>query len=228
MKKEHFKKLVLTVVIITNFMLSQRIFANKKLWLFSYNFFSNMKNNISDDEYITTIHITVPEKIFVNTGYQSSRFAFSRNSAHFNKIYEKAEPIISTAFSASIKNIVEITKDMWYSVLSGKSLYLSYSCEYTPQIYSDLLGIDQTNIPVGAFSHIVINESGNVFIMDNSNDTYYRITLTSNTVKPLIDEIMSSLADTESIINYSYELNFDKDFADQKTFISPMVPVYSS
>jgi len=162
MKKEHFKNLVLIVLIITNFMLSQGIFANKKLWLFGYNFFANMGNNQEKDDFSTALHITVPEKIYVNTGYQSSRFCFSRGSAQFNTIYEKAEKLISSAFSASVKNITEISQEAWYSVLSGKSMYLSFSGEYSPQIYAELIGISQTNLSFDTFSHIAINEDGNV------------------------------------------------------------------
>lgn len=228
MKKEHFKNLVLIILIISNFMLSQRIFANKKLWLFGYNFFSNTGTTMKNDDYITAIHITVPEKIFVNTGYQSSRFTFSRGSSQFNKIYQKAQDIIYSAFSAPLKNVSETSKESWYSVLSGKSLYLSFGCEFTPQLYAELLGIHQTNISVNGFSHISINADGNLYIMDNKNDIYYKVLITDSSVKSLIEQIMLDYSDTESIINYSYELNFDKDFGDQKTFISPMVPVYSS
>lgn len=228
MKKEHFKNIVLVALIITNFMLSQRIFANKKLWLFGYNFFVNMGNSLKNDDYITTLHITYPEKIFVNTGYQSSRFVYTRGSGEFSKIYEKIEPIILSAFSLGTKTPLEISKDEWFSVLSGKSLYLSFGCEYSSQIYSQLLGVSQNNITLDTFSHMVISESGDLYIKDNKNEKYYRVMTTDSSVKTIIEQVMTNNPDTESVINYSYELNFDKDFGDQKTFISPMVPVYAT
>ena len=90
------------------------------------------------------------------------------------------------------------------------------------------MGLSQTNLSFASFSHLAISEDGNVYIHDAGAGTYYRIHITDNTVKTLIEGIMERYQDTQSIINYSFELNFDKDFGDQKTFISPMVPVYSS
>ena len=228
MKKEHFKNLVLVALIITNFMLSQRIFANKKLWLFGYNFFANMGNNLKNDDLSTTLHLAVPEKIYVNTGYQSSRFNFLRTQDSFEEIYSYVEPIIQSAFSAPIKNISEVSEDAWHSVLSGKSIYLVYGCDYSSSIYSELIGIKQTNLSVSSFSHLAINEDGSIFIKDNKNNSYHRITTTSTNIKTVIEQIMTENDSVESIINYSYELNFDKEFGDQKTFISPLVAVYSS
>ena len=228
MKKEHFKNVTLVFLIIANFMLSQRIFSDKKLWLFGYNFFSNIGNTLKDDELFTTLNLNVPEKIFVNTGYQSSRFCYLRSKDNFDKIYSEIEPAVTKAFTASEKSITQVSEDMWYSVLTGKSVYLVFGGEYSSQLYAGLIGINDTGLNIPAFSHIAISEEGNFYIKDNKNNVYLRVNSVSDNIKALIEQITLENGNAESVINYSYELNFDKAFSDQKTYISPLVAVYSS
>lgn len=228
MKKEHFKNVTLILLIIVNFMLSQRIFADKKLWLFGYNFFSNIGNTLKDEDLFTTLNLNLPEKIFVNTGYQSSRFCYLRSQDNFDKVYSKIESAITQAFSATEKNISQVSEDMWYSVLTGKSIYLVFGGEYSSQLYASLIGVNGTGLDIPAFSHIAISEEGNFYIKDNKNSIYLRVNSVSEEIRTIIEQITTDNADVESVINYSYELNFDKAFSDQKTFISPLVAVYSS
>ncbi|MBE7015468.1 MAG: hypothetical protein E7417_01430 [Ruminococcaceae bacterium] len=228
MKKEHFKNVILITLIITNFMLSQRIFADKKLWLFGYNFFSNIGYTQKNDDLYTTLNLDVPEKIFVNTGYQSSRFCYLRAHDNFEKIYSGIESAILKAFSSPEKNIAPVSEDMWYSVLTGKSFYIVFGGEYSSQLYANLLGVTNTGLNIPAFSHIAISEEGNFYIKDNKNNTYFRVNSVSNEIKTMIEQITTENENVESVINYSYELNFDKAFSDQKTFIAPLVAVYPS
>lgn len=222
MKKERIKSVALALLIIANIMLSGKILINKKLWLFSYNFFVNAKN-LRKSTYSLANTITLPDKIVINTGYQSSRFNYTRNMSEFESINNAAAEVLKKAFA--LKNCISVTSDEWYSVLSAKSVYLSYPCKYSSQIFAGFLGSAPTDLNFAEFSDIAINENGNVYICDKSG--YYRITVTSDDISPIIRDVAAKHENEESVINYSFDLNFDKEFADQKTFLSPMILIYS-
>ena len=221
MKKERIKSFALAILIIANIMLSGKILVYKKLWLFSYNFFVNVKNS-RKSTYSLANTITLPDKIVVNTGYQSSRFNYTRNMSEFESINEAAADILKKAFAS--KTCASVSADEWYSVLTAKSVYLSYPCKYSSQIFAGFLG-GTTDLNFEGFSDIAINENGNVYVCDKTG--YYRIAVLSDDISPIIRDVAAKHENEESVINYSFDLNFDKDFADQKTFLSPMILIYS-
>lgn len=221
MKKERIKSFALALLIISNIILSGKILVNKKLWLFSYNFFSIKSSKKNQFSLAKTL--ALPNKIVINTGYQSSRFNYMRSTDGFDYINEAADDVLKKAFSS--KGCAAVSADEWYSVLSAKSLYLSYPCRYSSQTFSEFLGISSTDLNFTAFSDIAISENGTVYICDKSG--YYRIPAVSADISPIIRNVAAEHADEESVINYSFDLNFDKDFGDQKTFLSPMILIYS-
>ncbi|MBR4173356.1 MAG: hypothetical protein IKR46_03185 [Clostridia bacterium] len=166
----------------------------------------------------------MPENIVVNTGYQSSRFVFKRDDEYFASINNAATEIIKSAFSTP-KSAQEIPAEDWYSVLTAKSLYLNYSSSFTPSVFASLLGISEGDFPESAFSDIVISENGNVYFGENGK--YYKIPSVSTLVSPIIQSVSVEHADEESVINYSFDLNFDKSLGDETTVLSPMILIYS-
>lgn len=222
MKKERIKSIALVLLIFANIILAGKILVNKKLWLFSYNFFVSMKNS-KKSTYSVENTLALPDKIVVNTGYQSSRFNYIRSNDGFEHINEAIEPVLKKAFSA--KNCTQVSQNEWYSALTAKSIYISYPCKYSAQIFAGFLGINSTEMSFTAFSDIVIGENGNVYICDSGG--YYRISVISEDISPIIRNVAAEHADEESVINYSFDLNFDKEFGDQKTFLAPMTLIYS-
>lgn len=222
MKKERIKSIALVLLIFANIVLAGKILVNKKLWLFSYNFFVNMKNS-KKSAYSLENTLALPDKIVVNTGYQTSRFNYLRNSDGFENINESIESVLKKAFSS--KSCVQVSENEWYSVLTAKSIYISYPCKYSAQIFAGFLGTDSTEMGFTAFSDIAVGENGNVYVCDDSG--YYRIPVISEEISPIIRNAAAENADEESVINYSFDLNFDKEFGDQKTFLSPMTLIYS-
>lgn len=224
MNKDRLKSIILIILIIFNLVLAERILIDKRLWPSGYNLFnigaSFKRNTGSPSE-----ALVLPERIIVNTGYQSSRFEYLRNTDEFENIFEKTNGIISSAFSKSARDISLISADDWYSALTGKSLYLSYPCKFSAGNFSALLNIS-TELTLQGFSDIVISDSGTVFVSDTSTGSFYKIDITSQEISPIIDAAISKESDS-SVINYSFDLNFDKDLGDQKTILSPMIPVYS-
>ncbi|MDD6735272.1 MAG: two-component system activity regulator YycH [Clostridiales bacterium] len=224
MKKERIKSIVLILLIITNLVLADKILADKKLWLSGYNFFANMRNNSRRNGTQIAESLAVPEKIIMNTGYQSSRFIYNRTSDNFNDIFNSAKEVLQTAFES--KNIFSATNEDWYAVLSAQSLYLSYPCTFSSNIYAELIGVNSGELNLESFSDIAISDNGSVYINDASG--IYRISIPSSGIGEIIKRAASEQTDEDAVINYSFDLNFDKDFGDQKTFLSPMILIYSS
>ncbi len=223
MIKERVKSIILVILVIFTLVLAERILVDKKLWPSGYNFFS-MGGNSGKNEGALSDNLILPERIIVNTGYQSSRFEYIRTSETFENIYTVASGILKTAFSSSSKNISQVSSDSWYSALTSKSLYLSYPGSFSSQNFAGLMGIEQTESTFNNFCDIVIGETGNVYI--NDNGTFYRIETSSGEIAPLIEEVLRKNEGSQSVINYSFDLNFDKEFGSQKTILSPMIPIY--
>lgn len=224
MNKDRLKSIILVILIIFNLVLAERILIDKRLWPSGYNLF-NIGASFKRNAGSPSETLVLPERIIVNTGYQSSRFEYIRKTEEFENIFEKTKSIIKLAFLKSAKDISAISADDWYSALTGKSLYLSYPCKFSAQNFSALFNIS-TELTFQGFSDIVISDSGTVFVSDTATGSFYKIDTTSQEIAPIIDAAISKESNS-SVINYSFDLNFDKDLGDQKTILSPMIPVYS-
>ena len=224
MKTERIKSIVLILLIITNLVLAEKILVNEKLWLSGYNFFVSTRNSRKKNNFSVSERLSMPEKIVVNTGYQSSRFIFKRDDKDFASINSAASEIVKSAFSMP-KSALEISPEDWYAALTAKSLYLNYSASFTPSVFASLLGISSSDFPDTEFSDIVIAENGNVYF--GGGAAYYKIPFTSSLASPIIQSVFLEHADEESVINYSFDLNFDKNSGESSTVLSPMILIYS-
>lgn len=224
MKKERIKSIVLIFLIITNLVLADKILVNKKLWLSGYNFFANMRNSSKKTGTQVSENLALPEKITVNTGYQSSRLIYNRNSDDFSEIFSSVCETLKQAFSS--RNITSVTRDDWYSVLSAQSVYLSYPCAFSSKIYAEILGINSCELNLASFSDIAVSDTGNVYFNDSNG--FYRVTTSSVGVNEIIQRAADKQTDENAVINYSFDLNFDKDPGEQKTVLDPMILIYSA
>lgn len=224
MKKERIKSIILIMLIITNLVLAEKILVNEKLWLSGYNFFVSTRNNKKKNIASVTESLSMPEKIVVNTGYQSSRFIFTRGNEGFFDINSAALEAIKAAFREP-KSVLETDVEDWYSALTSKSLYLSYSAAFAPDIYASFLGISSPDIPLSEFSGIVISENGNVYF--GGDNAYCKIPASSPLISPIIQEVLSEHSEEEAVINYSFDLNFDQNSEKEGTVLSPMILIYS-
>lgn len=226
MNKERIKSVVLSLLVIFNLLLAEKILVDKKLWPSGYNFFSMEKGGKNSD-FDAGIHLVSPERIIVNTGYQSSRFEYLRDSREYNKISTSANAILKKAFSSELKSVQQVASESWYSSLSGKSVYLSLPCKFSSQNFAELIDAPRCELDIKGFSDIVITDTGDTYVYDTYQNVYYRISTTLTELSPIIEEILAENPENTSVINYSFDLNFDKDFGDQRTFLSPMIPIYS-
>ena len=224
MNKERIKSIILIMLIITNLVLAEKILVNEKLWLSGYNFFVSTRNKRKKNSVSITESLTMPEKIIVNTGYQSSRFIYRRNSENFSSINTAASEIIKTALSGT-KSAFLISDDDWYAALTAKSLYLSYPTTFSPESFASFYGISAPELPIAEFSDIVITENGNVYIGGSSN--YCKIPVTSQLISPIISSADEDDSSDKSIFNYSFDLFFDKNSGSESTILSPMILIYS-
>ena len=224
MKKERIKSIILIMLIITNLVLAEKILVNEKLWLSGYNFFVSTRNKRKKNIVSVTESLSLPEKIVVNTGYQSSRFIYTRADENFVPINNAAAEVIKAAFG-DYKSALEITAEDWYAALTSKSVYLSYSASFSPSLYSSFLGISEPELPILEFSDIVIAENGTVYL--GGDNEFCKVPVSSSLISPIIQTALSEHSDEESVINYSFDLNFDQNSGAESTVLSPMILIYS-
>lgn len=247
--KEHLKTVLLIGLVITNVFLGSKIFINKKLWPTGYNFFANTENytffkffskvvdkyqNIS----ISKLHITNPNNIIINTGDQTTRFSLNQSHDKYKTVNDITKNILNEAFIVSPKNITPVSSDEWYLALTGKSVYLSYTTEFSTDLFTQFLGIknSETGNSISNISNVVIsaNIPFAVYVQDKNTDTYYKIPLTGTqtnleeTIDYFQTKFDTSDANSSLIINYSFDLKFDQPFGEQTTTLEPMIPLYNS
>ncbi len=223
MKKERIKSIVLIMLIITNLVLAEKIFVNEKLWLSGYNFFVSARNGNKKNSVTVSESLTMPEKIIVNTGYQSSRFIYRRNSENFSSINSAASETIKAALSDS-RSAFLISDEDWYAALTAKSVYLSYPAVFSLDSFASFYGIATPELPISEFSDIVISENGNVYL---GGDGYCKIPVTSQSIGSIISAAAEEHSGDESVFNYSFDLFFDRNSGSESTVLSPMILIYS-
>ncbi len=224
MMKERLKSFILVILVAFSLVLAEKILVDEKLWPTGYNFFS-IRTNLKRADHSVTDNLTAPERIIVNTGYQSSRFEYLRKSPEFKGIYDVASNVLKNAFQEPARNITQVSSENWYSALTGKSIYLSYPTSYSAKNFSGLLAVGRTEATFKNFSDIVIEENGNVYV--NDNGTFYKIETGAQEISAIIENVLETDIENQSVINYSFDLNFDKEFGSQKTILAPMIPIYS-
>ena len=104
-------------------------------------------------------------------------------------------------------------------------MYLSYSASFSPSLYSLFLGISEPELPISEFSDIVISENGTVYL--GGSNVYCKIPVSSPLISPIIQTALSEHSEEESVINYSFDLNFDQNSGAESTVLSPMILIYS-
>ncbi len=238
--KETIKSIVLVVLVITNFILGSQVLSTQKLWSDDgYNFFVNMKNSPVSALFINLFsgsnksepvtHLEAPERIIVNTGYQTSRRALTSTDENFSEIILFANELLTAAFSEE-QQFTKVTKDEFFSALLTRSVYLRYPTDYDTTLFSYLLGAGTPDSSLGftQLKNVVISADGYIYIEDSSNGDVYRF-ISGVTAEPIIDLIEEINEDTTSspVINYAFDLGFDKAFSTQKTVLSPTIPIYS-
>ncbi len=240
--KERIKSVVLVVLVILNLILGSQVLSTEKLWSGDgYNFFvnainipianifKNIKQRISGRKPSET-HLEAPELIIINTGYQTSRLALDSTDEEFSSLSEIAYDFLTSAFSSS-KIFSPVPTDDFYSALTAKSIYLRYPTDYDAGLFAHLLGGTRTDFS-GIFSqlrNIVIAADGCVYIEDSLTGNIYSCytDVSTESLNIIIDNHAQREHQDTPIINYAFDLGFDKAFATQKTVLSPMIPIFS-
>lgn len=238
--KERIKSLVLTLLIISNFILGSYVLSTKKLWSGDgYNFFSDsnffssfineIKYALSEGKSPTT-HLEYPEQLIINTGYQTTRFSLDRSDSQFETLSLYISEYLKNSFHSS-KKFIPIDKDDFYRVLSGKSIYIRYPATYDSALFAYLLGATQADFAQSFSSvrNVIISMDTGVYIEDASTgNTFKCITgIPTDKLSLIVDECMNTDEYTGQIINYAFDLGFDKSFGNQKALLSPIITLYS-
>lgn len=237
--KETIKSIVLVVLVITNLILGSQVLSTQKLWSDDgYNFFVNMENSPlssffgklfsfgKKSESLT--HFETPEQIIVNTGYQTSRRALNSEDEDFKNALTIANEFLISTF-AKQQPFTPVTQEEFFSALSARSVFLRYPTDYDASLFSYLLGagIPDSSLGFSQLRNVVVTPDSYVYVEDSSDKSVYRF-YAGVSAQPLVELIERiSDAENESVINYAYDLGFDKAFSTQKTVLSPTVPIYS-
>lgn len=239
--KERIKSTVLVVLVILNFILGSKVLSTKKLWSdFGYNFFSNSENPVTS--FISSIksklfnktpaetHLEAPGMIIINTGYQTTRLALNRSDEEFADLTPVINEFLTEAFSSPQK-FVQAKSEDFYSALTAKSVYMRYSSNYDSSLFAYLLGISSADFSqvFSQLCNIVISADGTVYVEDSSTSDIYRCPTNISTQKlnAIIDSHATNEKQDAAIINYAFDLGFDKAFGTQKTVLAPIIPIYS-
>lgn len=247
MNKERLKSITLVGLILMNFVLGGIIMTDKKLWPHGYNFFISLENSFPMQFFAdlknrfgtvpaAKTHLSMPENIIINTGYQTTRFSVNAKDPIFSDLTAAANKILASTLSAS-DDLTHVDREEWYSALTAKSVYLSYPVDYEAGLFAQFLGVKNHKLPsnIRTISKIVISTTAPaaVYLEDSATSQYYRLFAESST-EPLLELISTYQAQNDtgstesSIINYSFDLRFDQAFGGQKAILSPMIPIYSN
>ena len=218
-----------------NFILGSKILNDKKLWPSGYNFFSFIENSDiykaikNKDKSITKTHITMPQKIFVNTGDQTSRMLIRPDSDNFREVFSAASDMLSSALKS--RSIHLAKKSDWVSALSGKSLCFSYAVEYDTGLFGEFFAVDSSALAqiVPSFVRIIVAADKTVFFEDFNTGDFYAAESSASADELIrtIDKLKAGSPGGE-IINYSVDLKFDESLGSQVATLSPAAPVYSA
>ncbi len=239
--KERIKSALLVLLVFMNLILGSQVLSTKKLWSDDgYNFFLNMLNlpsnilknikaQIKKTE-TTPTKFERPEFLIINTGYQTSRHLIRSVDEDFLSTLELATPFLSDAFSHP-ERFSKSSDEELRSALSSKSLYLKYPTKYSSSLFSYLLGKGSGDFS-GSFSELsflIISADGNLYVKDSDTGIVYKNKTSASTsdLNSLIDAHASNDEQSSLVINYAFDLGFDKTFATQKTILSPIIPIYS-
>lgn len=244
--KESLKTVFLIFLVICNLILGCKIWLQKKLWPDGYNFFYNIKNfpimNIisgRNSSLYNKSHIALPDKIIINTGYQTTRFFLNASHEQFENANNIAYEALSLAFSADVKDISEITEEEWYQTLTSRSIYLSYDINYSSDIMTGFFGVYNSRIrefaDIISDAAIASDDMGNSFVIFKSEDKYYKVSIPdfdSAELDKLIlyfqDKFDENDTASSTIINYSFDLRFNVASETQRVIIAPMVPIFNN
>lgn len=241
--KERIKSIVLVILVIMNFILGSRVLSTKKLWSdLGYNFFSNIGNNpiagvirnIKDkfrNKPAAETHIEYPETIVINTGYQTSRVSLNRADDEFISLTALLKEFLVAAF-AQPQKFTEVRIEDLYSILTAKSVYIHYPVSYDSSLFAYLLGVSSADFSqsFSELCEITVGADGSVYVQDSVTDKVYRCAtnVPSSELNKIIDSHISATAqENMPVINYAFDLGFDKAFGSQKTVLSPMITIYS-
>lgn len=251
MNMERIKSLILAVLVVSNIVLSNKIWSNKKLWPSGYNFFVTVRNsfiiksvskifNHDNIDYVSKAYINTPKQIIINTGYQTTRFVLDRNHDMFDNANIVSQDILTLAFSASSRSISSVTQEEWYSVLMSKSMYLNYNVEYDTHLFAQFFNVNETELAyfTSYITDIVISADTSspyvsVYIKNGHDNSYFKIntSVSKEETENIIGFFQNENHDDDSeesfnIVNYSFDLQFDQ--GNQKVLLSPMIPIFNN
>ncbi len=228
MKKEKAKTGILILLIICSFVLSARVWFSRELWPNGYNSFLALgddflfSNLFKKGEYSIPIdNLSKPQKIVVTAG--ENRSVYYNSDRLFDTVHSGIKKcfvaVLSDELCVMRKAVVDEAE--WYSVLRNdeildtRSLYTEYSLSFTPTIFGQVLGVENTWLDepgkVREFILAPLEEESLLFyVRDGSDNSIYKYYIRYPEIQELVTTIQNYSANDESS-NYSYafELNLD-------------------
>lgn len=249
-KREKFKTLILTLLILSSLLLSVVTWVNEKLWPSGYNFFSDIKEipvigvlfGAKETYSIPVDNLSKPQKMVVTNG--EMRSVYYNSDSSFAALHSVTKQFLTDILSdeATVLRRAQVPADEWFDVLRNdelldtKSIYMDFSLSYTPDLFSQVMGVQKTwfSTPRAIKDFIIapLGESGTdmlFYVRDTQNGDVFKhyINYRNKTdIVKAIDKYTSSDSDT---FVFSFEQNLDGKSTgigigvEQKVFVDSFV-----
>ncbi len=228
MKKEKAKTGILILLIICSFVLSARVWFSRELWPNGYNSFLALGDDFlfsglfKKGEYSMPIdNLSKPQKIVVTAG--ENRSVYYNSDPSFDTVHSGIkkcfEAVLSDELYVTRKAVVEESE--WYGVmrndelLDTRSLYIDYSLSFTPTIFGQVLGVENTWLSdPGKVREFILapleDETLLFYVRDGSDNNIYKYYISYPEIAELVSTIKNYSANDEtSNYSYAFELNLD-------------------
>lgn len=232
MKKEFFKTVVLTFLVISSLVLSANIWYEKELWSMDYSsFVYSLKNilrrdsvsNFSDIDELMRLCKFSPE--FVSFTYGSKKMVLYDASPGFSEAYQTASEILASLEKEG--GMVSITDEEYLNAYKTNSMMLKFPSDISLQ---ELMNRDDAFFDLTKEAKV----SALVVGIDDSQTNYlsFRDTATGHAYRmPVkssvnIEGIRQKIEASNQNASFAFELNFDRKQDDaERILFQRLVPI---
>ncbi len=158
MRKEKIKTGILLLLILSAVALAMSVWFGRGIWPRGYDFFANLPNRAffsqifrKEQPYISPMENLAKPRLFVVTN-GGDRAVYYNSDASYAPYYEAISAFFKETLSneAAVFMSTAVDEEEWYDVLRNdeildtKSIYISYSTEFSPRLFAQVIGTEHT------------------------------------------------------------------------------------
>lgn len=192
MKKERFKNILLTSLVILSLLLTGKIWLNEKLWPDGYNFFAVLNSKFTElfsgSEAEDTRNLLFPAHMIAYTVKDSDHAGCLLTDANesYAQVRDFCDASIANALAQPAKYITAADEDTWRNALFTNGIFLDYGTGIPTDVFCAFSGVSaQADIvsQVANVRYVIISAEGNlvsnisVFLRDMDGNSFKIATL---------------------------------------------------